>query len=104
MKRIIRIDPAFLPEGLRFSFPGEPEVTFVQGSVRAACNNLLRIESGGRFKLFTQTKDYILIESGKGFVKWARGELPFCAGEILLAEEAGEYELNGKGVFFLIRN
>ncbi len=75
----------------------------VQGGEMRACGNLLEIKSGGRYKLFTHSRDFIKIVDGNGRFKWSRGETPFAAGEIFLAEETGEYELNGVGVFYVLR-
>lgn len=99
MKRLTKLnDCAETFEGAVFSDPVK-----VQGGLKYECGNLLKIESGGRYKLFTETRDYIKILEGGGHFKWARGETPFSAGDIFLAEEPGEYELNGKGVFLILR-
>lgn len=75
----------------------------VQGGLKSECGGVLKIESGGRYKLFTETNDLIFVSEGKGFVKWARGEFAFSAGDSFVIDGAGEYELNGKGVFFVKR-
>ena len=75
----------------------------VQGGTRRSFEDLLLIESGGRFKLFTEGTDLIAVLSGEGHFKWARGETPFRAGDAFLAENLGEYELNGKGKFLIKR-
>ena len=70
-----------------------------------AGGNVLHVVSGGRYKLFTEGVDYvkILSLSGTGFIKWARGELPLSEGDIVAAEQPGEYEINGLCTFTAIR-
>lgn len=102
MKRIVKITPEKAPRGA-FAFEGDPEPTRVQGGLRRAEGCRFCVESGGRYKLFCDKTDFVRIDEGAGFIKWARGEIPFREGEVLLAEEAGEYELNGKCRFFVFR-
>lgn len=105
MKRMSKItDPEILalfcrsPETL-----GEP--VCVQGGKKRAKDGFLYVESGGRYKLFTEGVDYVKILSlqGKGFIKWARGEFPLSEGDAVAAEQPGEYEINGKCAFMAIR-
>lgn len=56
-----------------------------------------------RFKLFTKTRDVLLVREGEGHFKWARGEMDFRCGEAFEIEQAGEYEVNGKCVFAVYR-
>lgn len=90
--------PAFSPERLQT----EPPVT-VQGGRKFAAENEIFVISGGRYKLFTQSQDYIKIITGNGHIKWSRGETLFSEGDVLLAEEIGEYELYGKCSFSVYR-
>ncbi|MGN0823172.1 MAG: hypothetical protein ACI4NG_05305 [Candidatus Gallimonas sp.] len=101
MKRLVKINE----EKDGFALPTEAfgEGTRVQGGVKRALGNAIRVESGGRYKLFTDGCDYIKIHAGDGFFKWARGETPFRGGEIFLAEAPGEYEVNGVCVFTVVR-
>ncbi len=62
-----------------------------------------RVETPRRYKLFTEGRDELYILSGSGHFKWARGETPFAAGESFVAENAGEYELNGACTFIVAR-
>lgn len=80
------------------------EPTHVQSAEKREYRNQLLIESPKRYKLFTDTMDYVLILSGKGFIKWARGELRFSEGDMFCFEETGEYELNGACKFVVVRN
>jgi hypothetical protein len=75
----------------------------VQGGEKRTYQNALLINSGGRYKLYTDGEDRILICAGNGYFKWVRGETPFHEGEVFLAEEVGEYEINGKVTFQVIR-
>ena len=72
------------------------------GSVRS-CKNLLLIESGGRFKRFCTGTEIVRIEQGSGHLKWKRGELPFAEGDIFAAEDVGEYDFYGGGVFLIVK-
>jgi hypothetical protein len=74
----------------------------VQGCVLEKAEGLLRI-TGKRFKLFSGAEDYVKICAGNGFIKWARGEAQFSAGDIFLAEGIGEYEVNGAERFLVAR-
>ena len=75
----------------------------VQGGQKRAYENILLVESGGRYKLETQSVDRIKILTGSGHFKWARGEISFCAEDIFVAEETGEYEINGVCSFIVMR-
>jgi len=100
MKQIVKTDlPAelFIPAEA-FSAPVR-----VQGGTKECCGNLIKITSGGRYKLFTESEDLICIAEGEGHFKWARGEIGFHAKECFSVKEAGEYELNGKGIFLILR-
>lgn len=61
------------------------------------------VESGGRFKLDCAARGALYILSGSGFIKWARGETPFSAGDAFVLEETGETELNGACAFLFTR-
>lgn len=80
--------------------PAEEEFAFSEKKVQGARvgkrgETMLYIESPRRYKLYTDGADRVHILSGSGHFKWARGETPFAAGESFLAEQTGEYELNG---------
>lgn len=75
----------------------------VQGGVKRGYKNVLFVQSGGRYKLETQSIDYVKILAGSGHFKWARGETPFLEGEVFIAEGIGEYEINGNCSFTVIR-
>ena len=72
------------------------------GSVRT-CNNVLLIESGGRFKRFCGGREYIRIERGCGHLKWKRGGLPFAQGDVFAADDIGEYDFYGAGIFLIVK-
>ena len=80
-----------------------PPPVKVQGGEKRALGNMLLITSGGRYKLYTETQDYVRVIEGKGHIKWARGEVPFSEGDILLLDGVKEYELNGNCVFAVLR-
>ncbi len=75
----------------------------VQGSELRALDDMMLINSGGRFKLFTEGCDYVRVLEGSGHIKWARGEHPFHEGDLIKLDGVKEYELNGKGRFLVIR-
>ncbi|MGN1077608.1 MAG: hypothetical protein ACI4ST_03755 [Candidatus Gallimonas sp.] len=87
-------------------FPAEKfgEPVTVQGGTKRSAGNAILVQSGGRYKLFTEGRDLIKFLEGEGHFKWARGELSFRAGETFLAEKTGEYEINGKCAFIAVRN
>ena len=74
----------------------------VQGGTVEKAGALSRVNSR-RFKLFTDSTDYVKILRGSGFVKWSRGELPFSEGDVIVAEKVGEYEINGADCFLVSR-
>lgn len=98
MKQIVKLSDC--TEAFDAKFSGAVKV---QGGLKYSCGNLLKIESGGRYKLFTESRDYVKFLQGNGHFKWARGEVPFSEGDVFLAEETGEYEVNGTCVFLVLR-
>ena len=90
--------PDFPASSETFGAPGK-----VQGGILRTCGNTVYVESGGRFKRFAEGPEYVKIVAGSGHFKWARGETPFAAGESFVAENAGEYELNGACTFIVAR-
>lgn len=79
------------------------EARRVQSGSVSTCANAVRIESGGRFKRFSDGREYILIEKGNGQFKWRRGELPFQEGDVFYAEAPEEYDFYGSGVFLVLK-
>lgn len=75
----------------------------VQGARLYQSGNILFADSPRRFKLYTQSRDILLIREGEGHFKWARGEIDFKAGEAFEISETGEYEVNGKCIFAVYR-
>lgn len=75
----------------------------VQGGTMRSRGRDRLVESGGRFKLDCAGRARLFVLSGEGFIKWARGETPFFAGDAFLLEETGETELNGVCTFFCIQ-
>ncbi len=94
-----------LPEGVTFleDLSGITPKTVQGGSLYAKDKTSFFVESGGRYKLFSEQVDYVKIIEGSGHFKWARGETPLCAGDIFRLEKVGEYEINGKCRFAVIR-
>lgn len=76
--------------------------TVQSGSVRSGENALL-IRSSGRFKRFSDAKEYLRIEEGGGYIKWKRGELPFSAGDVFFADAPEEYDFYGAGKFLIVK-
>lgn len=74
----------------------------VQGGTMTETDGVKRVESPKRFKLFSENVLILHIAEGNGFIKWKRGEIPFCANETLRFERAGEIELNGKCTFLYL--
>ena len=101
--KLERIDAAVFSAALPSQIPPQGEARRVQGADVSAAGPLVRIRSGGRFKRFPAGSEYIRIEQGAGYFKWARGETAFCAGDTFLAEGLEEYELNGAGEFLVIK-
>ncbi|MDE5896805.1 MAG: hypothetical protein K2H43_03195 [Clostridia bacterium] len=79
---------------------GEP--ASVQGGTLRKAGNALLAEAR-RYKLFGAKRDFIKITAGSGFIKWARGETKFSAGDCFLAEDVSEYEVNGAEQFLVVR-
>ena len=88
------------------ALPAEREFVFsdktVQGARMGKKGESLYISSPRRFKLFAKGSETLCIVRGEGHIKWKRGEIPFCAGDVFAAEDAEEYDLCGAGVFFII--
>ena len=65
---VYRIEETELPEGISFC-PDEsifPPPVKVQGGEKRALGDMLLIQSGGRYKLYTETQDYVRVIEGKG--------------------------------------
>ncbi len=94
-----------LPDDVDFSFDfrGTAPRTVQGGQLYSPDKTTLFVESGGRYKLFTERADYVKIVQGKGFFKWARGETPFSEGDAFCMKEVGEYEINGRCHFAVLR-
>jgi len=75
----------------------------VQGADKRVFRNMLLIDSEKRYKLFTESTDFVFILGGKGFIKWKRGETAFSEGDLFRLEQTGEYELNGACRFLVVR-
>ena len=75
----------------------------VQGAELGKRGDDLYTVSPGRFKLFAEGKERVNILEGSGYIKWKRGEIPFCAGDAFEADGAGEYEVNGNCTFIVQR-
>lgn len=91
------------PEAPVFDESIFPPPVKVQGSELQALDNMMLLNSRGRFKFYTEGCDYVRVLAGSGHIKWARGEFPFREGDLLKVEGVKEYELNGKGRFFVVR-
>ncbi len=89
---------AFPPDDLIFD-----EGIAVQSGRLFRGGNYLRIESGGRFKRFCAGRELVGVAEGSGFIKWARGETPFAAGDAFEADGEGEYELYGVGRYYIAK-
>lgn len=77
--------------------------TVQSGTVRTFENYIL-IESSGRFKRFPVGTEHIKILEGNGHIKWKRGDLPFTAGDTVLAEGLSEYDFYGTGRFLVLKD
>ena len=77
--------------------------TRVQGARIGKKGSALLIVSPRRYKLYTDGRDLVRIVEGSGFFKWKRGETPFSAGDSFEVSQTGEYEINGKGVYIVLR-
>ncbi len=77
----------------------------VQGAKTANFKNALLIESPKRFKLFTEEVHFVkILKSADGaHFKYSRGELPFKEGDCFEVNGVGEYELNGDGIYLVIK-
>ena len=75
----------------------------VQGAAVGKRGDDLYVISARRFKLYTEGQERIDVLAGSGFIKWKRGEIPFCEGDAFEADAAGEYELNGACTFTVTR-
>ncbi len=87
-------------------FPAEEQYTnarTVQGAVLSACGNVKHVKSPKRFKIYSNGTLLLRITEGGGFIKWARGEFPFAAGDLLRLKHTGEAELNGACAFYYIQ-
>lgn len=76
----------------------------VQGAKIGKKDDALLIVSPRRYKLFTTGMDRVKIIEGVGFFKWKRGEVKFSDGDCFEVDEVGEYEINGKGVYVIVRS
>ena len=90
------------------AMPAEDTFIFAEGTVQGAsvgrAGNCLFVRSARRYTLFTEGTDEILFLEGSGHFKWARGETDFAAGDAFRVAQAGEYEVNGKCTFVVLRN
>lgn len=75
----------------------------VQGAKIGKSGNDLLIISPRRYKLYTDGADRVKIVEGEGFFKWKRGETKFRTGDNFEISQVGEYEINGKGTFVVLR-
>ena len=75
----------------------------VQGARLGKNGNALKAEGATRFKLYTESADFIKILRGNGHFKWKRGETDFSEGDCFEANGVGEYEINGASEFLAIR-
>lgn len=75
----------------------------VQGAKIGKKDNALLLLSPKRYKLFADGTDLVKIVEGSGFFKWKRGETKFSAGDCFEVSNVGEYEINGNGVYLVIR-
>ena len=98
MMKLCKIAGDALPDAGAFAFSDRT----VQGARLGRAGDSLYIFSPRRFKLFAEGRDEVVIVRGEGHIKWKRGEIPFCAGDVFAAEDAEEYDLCGAGVFFII--
>lgn len=71
----------------------------VQGGELRACGEVKYVKSPKRHKLYGEGTLLLRVIEGEGFIKWARGEFPFAAGDILRLNNVGEAELNGACAF-----
>ncbi len=87
--------------------PAKETFTFTDKTVQSARlgknGDSLYVCSPKRFKLFAAGSETLCIVCGEGYIKWARGELRFGAGDCFAAENCGEYEVNGACEFAVLR-
>ena len=92
----------------QFDTPAKEEFIMQEAAVQGAKigkkDGALLIVSSRRYKLFTTGMDRVKIVKGDGFFKWKRGEVKFFEGDCFEIDEVGEYEINGKGVYVVVRN
>lgn len=91
----------------RGQIPAKEDFAFsdktVQGAKVGKCGGAQYVISPRRFKLYAEGTDTVHILAGSGHFKWARGEMPFAAGDSFSAENIGEYEVNGNCEFIVVR-
>lgn len=80
---------------------GEP-VHVQSGEVRTRDGDRL-VTSGGRFKYVFEGRAALYLLEGAGYIKWARGEVPFSAGDTFSLEGEGELDFYGACVFMTVR-
>ncbi len=103
MKSIKKVE--VLPAEINFErdFTSVPPRKVQGGALYALEKNAFLVESGGRYKVYSERVDYVKILEGDGHFKWARGETPFHTGDAFCVSEAGEYEVNGARKFAVVR-
>ena len=82
---------------------GFSEPVHVQGGTMRTRGRERWIESGGRFKLSCEERAQLFVLSGEGYIKWARGETPFAAGDGFFCEGEGELDLYGACTLIWVR-
>ncbi len=92
-----------LPQTATVDTAGFSEPVHVQGGSLYTRGDDRLVESGGRFKIFNKMRARLVILSGEGYIKWARGETPFAAGDGFLCDGEGELDLYGACAFLLAR-
>ena len=92
-----------VPEGALTVRGAWSEPRSVQSGSVCSGENALLIQSSGRFKRFSDAKEYLRIEEGAGHIKWKRGELPFSAGDVFFADAPEEYDFYGAGKFLIVK-
>lgn len=97
--KLAKTERGSLPAKENFSFTGKK----VQGAEIGMFGSARYVISPRRFKTVCDDTLAVHILQGNGHFKWARGEMPFSAGESFLAENIGEFEINGNSEFLLLR-